>query len=224
MAKVQLDRDGQASSKKSWFARHKFLTAVGAVVVVGGIAAATSGDDATTAASESSPASAQSDESSSDSPVAQNASDATEEAEAPEAVEDPEAAESATIGDAVRDGKFEFTVTEIELGIESIGEAPFDQQAQGQFALVYVSVSNIGNEAQLFDGSSQILIDDQGREHSSDSGATVYLEDSESFLNQINPGNAVDGIIAFDIPVDAVPVELRLHDSMFSGGVTVALN
>ena len=31
-------------------------------------------------------------------------------------------------------------------------------------------------------------------------------------------------MVVFDIPVDAVPAALELHDSAFSGGVTVALS
>ncbi|WP_341353356.1 MULTISPECIES: hypothetical protein [Rhodococcus] len=29
--------------------------------------------------------------------------------------------------------------------------------------------------------------------------------------------------VVFDMPVDAVPASIELHDSMFSGGVTVSL-
>jgi hypothetical protein len=37
------------------------------------------------------------------------------------------------------------------------------------------------------------------------------------------PGNSLTGTVVFDIPVDAVPASLELHDSLFSGGVTVTL-
>jgi Domain of unknown function (DUF4352) len=50
----------------------------------------------------------------------------------------------------------------------------------------------------------------------------MYLEgDSHAFLEDINPGNSVNGIIVFDIPKDATIVKLELHDSAFSGGVVV---
>jgi len=84
-------------------------------------------------------------------------------------------------------------------------------------------VKNIGDEAQLFDGSSQNLLDTKGRTHSADSEAAIYLDESNSFLNEINPGNKVDGVVVFDIPKDATPATLELHDSMFSGGVQVAV-
>ncbi|WP_448059466.1 DUF4352 domain-containing protein [Cellulomonas hominis] len=128
---------------------------------------------------------------------------------------------AAGIGTPVRDGKFEFTVTALEPGVARIGDELLGQDAQGQFVLVHVTVTNIGDEAQYFDASSQTLLDTLGRQHSADSAAALYVDDSNSFLNQINPGNSVEGIVVFDIPADAVPAALELHDSMLSGGVTV---
>ncbi len=51
---------------------------------------------------------------------------------------------------------------------------------------------------------------------------TAWL--SKSFYEPINPGNSLTGTVVFDVPVDAVPASLELHDSAFSGGVTVALS
>jgi len=33
----------------------------------------------------------------------------------------------------------------------------------------------------------------------------------------------VDGVVVFDIPKSATPTKIELHDSPFSGGVTVEL-
>lgn len=137
--------------------------------------------------------------------------------------ETPAEGDVAGIGDPARDGKFEFTVTRVQPGIQRIG-GEFGKEAQGQFVLVHVTVSNIGNESQLFDGSAQKLFDKQGREFSADTEAAIYLDESKSFLNQINPGNTVKGIVVFDVPKEVTPVKLELHDSIFSGGVAVNLN
>ena len=126
------------------------------------------------------------------------------------------------IGDAVQDGKFEFVVTEIETGIAEVGDEYLNEQAQGQFVLVHMTVSNTGDRAQMLDGSNQKLVDTQGREHSADGSAAIYLGDTGTFLNDINPGNSVEGTVVFDIPSDAEPASITLHDSMFSGGVTVS--
>lgn len=39
----------------------------------------------------------------------------------------------------------------------------------------------------------------------------------------INPANTIDVSLVYDMPAAAVPARIELHDSMFSGGVTVDL-
>ncbi|MDG4830456.1 DUF4352 domain-containing protein [Solwaraspora sp. WMMD1047] len=130
----------------------------------------------------------------------------------------------ATIGDQVRDGKFEFTVKSIKCGVNKIGSDLLGERAQGQFCLVTVHVKNIGKEAQYFDDSSQRAYDANDVEYSTDSGAAIYAnEDAATFLNEINPGNQVTGVLVFDIPKKVKLTRLELHDSPFSGGVTVTL-
>jgi hypothetical protein len=131
--------------------------------------------------------------------------------------------EAPGIGTPVRDGKFEFTVRKIECGKSRIGDSNFGTTAQGQFCFVYMKVENIGKEAQTLDGSAQYLFGSGGQRYDADSEAAIYLDDAQTFLEDINPGNAVDGIVVFDIPKDAKPTRLELHDSVFSGGVEVGL-
>jgi hypothetical protein len=126
------------------------------------------------------------------------------------------------IGQPARDGKFEFVVSKLECGISKIGDQYLNRTAQGQFCKVSMSVKNIGNEAKLFTDSNQHAYNAAGQKYEADSAAAIYLgQDSKSFLENINPGNAVNGVIIFDIPKDGKIVKLELHDSAFSGGVTV---
>jgi hypothetical protein len=125
------------------------------------------------------------------------------------------------LNQAARDGKFEFTVTGQDCSQNTIGEAPLSKTAQGTFCVVSLTVKNIGNEAQLLDASSQKALDAAGNEYSADSSAAMYLGDTNTFLNQLNPGSTVNGQIAYDVPVGTQLTKLELHDSPFSGGVTV---
>jgi hypothetical protein len=139
---------------------------------------------------------------------------------------DPTGPDAATagIGEEVRDGSFAFTVTAVESAGTTLGDEFLQSNAQGTFILVRVTVTNIGDESQLFTDGYQKLVDEQGRTFDADTGAAALsLPGSDSFLNAVNPGNSVDGTLVFDVPEGLVPVAIELHDSPFSGGVTVDL-
>jgi hypothetical protein len=139
---------------------------------------------------------------------------------APEAAGDQDA--DATIGDRVRDGKFEFVVTKVQPTKSSIGSQYVNKKAQGKFVLVNITVTNIGDEPQSLFGDNQYLY--QGdRKFSADTEAALYLDDSNTIYEEINPGNTVKGILVFDVPKNIKPERIELHDSMLSGGVTVTL-
>ncbi|WP_407320110.1 DUF4352 domain-containing protein [Isoptericola halotolerans] len=210
--------------RKNWFARHKVLTGLGVLVGVAIVGAALGGEDESTVADDVTVV----EETAADVPADDDGADDEEAAAENAAAEDAAAGEPAPadlpgLGDPVRDGKFEFTVTELEDDVQQIGDDFLNEKAQGRFLLVHVTVENIGDEAQYFDGDSQKLVDTKGRTHSADTGAAIYLDDSNSFLNEINPGNSVDGVVVFDLPADASAATLELHDSMFSGGVEVSV-
>ncbi|NIL74919.1 DUF4352 domain-containing protein [Rhodococcus sp. B10] len=129
------------------------------------------------------------------------------------------------IGEEVRDGKFGFTVTGVESGIATVGDNPYLQKdAMGQFVLVHVTVTNTSDKAQSYFGSNQKLFDAQGREFENDTMAAINFESETAIGGDINPGLSQDVTIVFDIPVDAVPTTLEVHDSMFSGGAEIALS
>lgn len=129
----------------------------------------------------------------------------------------------AGIGDPVRDGKFQFTVTKITY-THRVGNSFLNKTAQGEYTILRITVTNIGGVAQTLDDSAQYVYDARGRQFSADSEADIYLNNNDQvFLNQINPGNTVRGMIAFDLPKGDKAVKAELHDSPFSGGVTVSL-
>lgn len=135
-------------------------------------------------------------------------------------------AEVAKIGQAVRDGKFEFTVTAFSCGQTSVGTNQYlTKQAQGQYCMLNLTIKNIGDQAQsLFSGNQKLL--NGSTQYSADDTATLYNQPSGSsstWFNDINPGNSVSGTIVFDVPKGVTPTQAELHDSSFSGGVKVNL-
>lgn len=132
--------------------------------------------------------------------------------------------ESAQIGSPASDGQFTFTVHSFECGEKTLGKNRFlKAKAKGEFCIAEVTVENTGDKSQLMDGSSQYLyIGD--KEYSADSDAIFADKRAEAFfVEEINPGLSVEGIIVWDVPVGSNPDRLELHDSAFSGGVEVSL-
>lgn len=186
--------------KKNWFARHKVLTVILGIVVLIIIAGAAGGG--------------------ADTDTTNNSNESTES----NASESDAAPVTAKIGEAARDGKFEFTVTSFECGATTLGTNEYLQEdAQGQFCVMAVTVKNIGNESQTFLSSDQKVLNAEGQEFSNDTAAELAINDSDVWLNEINPGNTAKGKVVFDVPADTSIVKAMLHDSSFSDGVEVTL-
>lgn len=182
-----------AEKKESWFKRHKILTVVLAIVVIAAVSSALSAGGGD-----------KQENGSGDSPE--------------------KAATTAKVGEAARDGKFEFTVKSIDCSQNTVGSEYLSKTAQGKYCQLAVTVKNIGNEAQTMFADNQKLLNSAGQEFSADSMASAYTApQGGAWVNEINPGNSVDGIIVFDLPVDQTPSVAELHDSAYSGGVKVTL-
>lgn len=126
------------------------------------------------------------------------------------------------IGDPVRDGKFEFIVT----GIEEPGkvynpEDVLEDEAIGEWFIVFMTVENIGDQEQSFFADNQSITWD-GKEF----GAEGFTWNGTSIEN-LNPGIILEAIVMFDVPASfpegGVGTVLELHDSALSGGVNVYL-
>lgn len=128
---------------------------------------------------------------------------------------------AAGIGDTVSDGNFDFTVDEVESLGTSVGDDIFGETAQGEYVGVTVTVTNTGDEPQSWFDDNQTLIID-GKEYAADSMATLTVN-SEGFYEEINPGNSMTITLVYDVPAGSAPSAIELHDSAFSGGVTVQL-
>ncbi|MGY1680680.1 DUF4352 domain-containing protein [Geodermatophilus sp. SYSU D01176] len=152
---------------------------------------------------------------------------ATGDAAAAPAVDTPAAEapapEAPGIGEPAADGKFNFVVNGVDCSVTEIGSEFLSQKAQGQFCIVDLTITNIGDQAQSFFGDNATLFNGQGQQFSADGEAAMYLEDSSSLYEEINPGNTLASKVVFDVPAGTVPTSIELHDSAFSGGVTVAL-
>ncbi len=123
---------------------------------------------------------------------------------------------AAPAGSTVRDGKFEFQVLGVDRAATKEGIFK-PEQAKGEFFIVHLRVTNIGDDARSFSASSQHLIVNGNKYDASSS-----ISD-ENWMEDINPGLGIEASVTFDIPPGAVPEAIECHDSAFSGGALLAL-
>lgn len=196
----------RTKAERPWYKKKRIIIPLGLLLLIIIISASSSGGDETgqLVADGGNEGSAAGDEAPED---------------APDEVSDE--AENAGIGEEAQDGNFTFVVNSFECGAQTIGSDFMEEEAQGQFCLAEVSVSNHGDEAQSLSASDQYLYDDQERRFSSDFSYAMAID--TPIFEQINPGNSLDGTIVFDVPEDANIEFVELHDSPFSGGVLVDL-
>jgi hypothetical protein len=128
------------------------------------------------------------------------------------------------IGDAVRDGKFEFVVSRVDCSPTSIGPERLKRTAKGRYCVVSLSVRNIADGAQYFLGRAQKAFDAAGTAYGNDEIAGIYANrDTLTFLRKLDPGERVAGELVFDVPKPVRLTTLELHDSLLSDGVEVTL-
>jgi hypothetical protein len=143
-----------------------------------------------------------------------------EEAPAEEAPseEEPATPAAAPIGTPAQTGNLAITVTKVEPGVAQVGTEVggtlLGEKAQGQFVLVHVSVENVGAEAESFSDMNAKIYDAEGREFEANSAAGIYIEGNDSLFGEINPGNTLQGVLVYDLPVDATPERLE-YQGMF---------
>jgi len=188
--------------KKTWF---RVVAALFVIAVIGSALGGGKDDDATSTAATS------------------GGAEGVVDAPAPAEEAAPQAPANPGIGQPAADGDFSFVVKGVDCSQTKLGDQYMNKKAQGQFCIVSVDVSNIGDSAQSFFGDNATLFNANKQKFSADTEASIYLDDSSSIYEEINPGNTLSSKVVFDVPAGTTPTAIELHDSAFSGGVTVAL-
>src|SRR5690554_885426 len=144
--------------------------------------------------------------------------DTAEESRLDTAEQPAEVEESYRVGDAVAHGAWEFTVLNVEEGVSEVEEEWETHSPQGQYVLVELRAKNIGSEPEYFAGRDQVLMDTDGKMYRYDVSASSGFD----WLEPVNPGNEVQGVLAFDVPADFELSHLLVNgEGSFADGVRV---
>ena len=128
---------------------------------------------------------------------------------------------ASTSGAQASDGGLDFAVTSVETAASvKYQDAPVVKNAQGEYLIVHMTVSNPGGEQGTFLATLQKL-EAGGTEYSIDDEATAYLNGTWA---DVQPGDTADVAIAFDVPPGTTPESLEVHGDAASTGVEVPLS
>ena len=136
-------------------------------------------------------------------------------------------AQTPTVGQVARDGDFDFVVEGIRCGPDEAQAVYNDPDITGNLpagtkeCIVKLQITDDKDVAQTFFDSNQYAYDAQGQQFSADDNGTYLTGDKDD--TQLNPGVSITALVPFNIPSGDTITQLQLHDSEFSGGVTVRL-
>jgi hypothetical protein len=136
-------------------------------------------------------------------------------------------AQTPTIGKVARDGDLAFVVEGLRCGSAESQAVYNDPDITGTLpagtkeCIVKLQITDDKDVAQTFFDSNQYAYDAQGQQFSADNNGTYLTGDKDD--TQLNPGVSITALVPFNIPSGDTIAQLQLHDSAFSGGVTVQL-
>ena len=125
--------------------------------------------------------------------------------------------ESYSLGKEFKVGDWTVTVVSVDEPVSDVGKNEFAEgaKAQGHFIPVKMKAKNDGSKSAIFFADSVKLKDSDGKEFSYSSDAAIWgTEQGGMILEDVNPGNTVEGVLWFDTPTDA-----SISEVVFSGGL-----
>lgn len=134
--------------------------------------------------------------------------------------------EAPTIGEPVRDGEFEFKVTKVgtskRVSSKDSGE---NIAAEGRFVIVRITVTNRSDDPRYFVADEQKL-QAAGTTYSPDIDATVTVDKGPEIglPEEVNPDASERVTVVFDVPKNAKPAGIELHDTAESEGTEVTFD
>lgn len=119
----------------------------------------------------------------------------------------------------VNDGGLTFEVTGVDVTstVTSPTTDVLSKEAQGEFIVVSLTVTNNGTEAGSYNAQLQKLRA-MGSTFDADPEASFYVG---TIYEDINPGNSLDTAIVFDVPVGTQPEAIELYGTAVSVGAEV---
>lgn len=127
------------------------------------------------------------------------------------------------IGQTAKDGKFAFKITGVQCGVATLGSDDVTKTAPpgSSWCLATMTVKAYQNQDQTFFITNQKAIDRKGRQLAADPDSFYIPADQDVDDDDVNPGITITAVVPFQVATGDTISKFILHDSAFSGGVTV---
>lgn len=143
----------------------------------------------------------------------------------PEPEPEPEEVEIVySIGDEVPVGSSAVVVTEVSEQVEYVSDNMFIDSVTttGKFIEVHVSITNNDTSPRYFTAGDFSLIDEQGRKFTNLSSLDLdAILGGRIWLEKVNPGMGINGILVFEVPVDVNVYGLIYRDGLFDSEIII---
>ncbi len=127
------------------------------------------------------------------------------------------------VGATARDGQLEFTVRSVTCDVPELKIGFVSKHPDGQYCLIGITASNIGDSTRNLSFGSQRLLDSAGSKHDAEKFLSGLVYPKDALWGNISPGKTVSGNLIFDIPAGTTADHLELHDGPLSDGVVLGL-
>jgi Domain of unknown function (DUF4352) len=130
-----------------------------------------------------------------------------------------------TFGQVAKDGDFAFVVESESCGAGAAGAVDAGGMGEtvpaGAVECIFtIKITDDKGAAQTFFDENQYAYDANGKQYSADSNGGTFLSGDKDDT-QVNPGITITAKVSFQFSADVKITQLQLHDSAFSGGVTM---
>jgi hypothetical protein len=127
------------------------------------------------------------------------------------------------VGRSFHEADFVVVVDSYEDSLPALADPGSEVAENGQWVLVGITVKNAGDQDATFLPDQQVLVTEQGNEYPNEPSSALKHADFILGTSAIKPGSSQTGYLAFDIPLEDRPIELRLIGRIGEEPATVPL-
>ena len=131
--------------------------------------------------------------------------------------------EAVSIGQPAKTANWQVIVPEPPEVTDVVGRGIIAEKAAGQFVIVRLELTNIGDKGSTFSDWQLELVDEENRIHKPADFSVQSAAGGGLFLEQLNPGVSKSVLVVFDVARDVDKLRLKVQGALFSDPAIIDL-